>query len=180
LILLLLRLHKPSSNTLVASARLINYVRIIDHTLLPILLPEFLSLIGTQHCLTLAYSKQENSIVERRNKEINRHIRALTYDNKSLTDYRFSLAFVQRILNSNYSDRLKISAADMLFGKIVKLDRGIFDPILHDVPLSTHMSKLLSVQDNLIKASVKELLREVVSRDLHSYLRCFSVTVTTC
>jgi hypothetical protein len=170
---------------LVASARLINYVRIIDHTLLPILLPEFLSLIGTQHCLTLAYSKQENSIVERRNKEINRHIRALTYDNKSLTDYRFSLAFVQRILNSNYSDRLKISAADMLFGKIVKLDRGIFEPlqnhpILHDVPLSTHMSKLLSVQDNLIKASVKELLREVVSRDLHSYLRCFSVTVTTC
>jgi Chromo (CHRromatin Organisation MOdifier) domain len=52
----------------------------------------------------------------------------------------------------------------MLFGKIVKLDRGIFEPlqnhpILHDVPLSTHMSKLLSVQDNLIKASVKELLR---------------------
>ena len=66
----------------------------------------------TQHCLTLAYSKQENSIVERYNKEINRHIRALTFDNNSLTDYRFSLPFVRQILNSNYSDRLKISAAD--------------------------------------------------------------------
>jgi hypothetical protein len=125
---------------------------------------EFLSLIGTQHCLTFAYSKEENSIVERYNKEINRHINALTYDNNSLTDYRFSLPFVQRIFNSNYSDRLEISAANMLFGKIVKLDRGIFEPlqnhpILRDVPLSTHMSKLLSVQDNLIKASVKELLR---------------------
>ena len=128
------------------------------------LIREFLSLIGTQHCLTLVYSKQENSIVERYNKEINRHIRALTYDNNSLTDYRFSLPFVQRILNSNYSDRLKISAADMLFGKIVKLDRGIFEPLQtnldhSDVRLSTHMSKLLSVQDNLLKASAKELLR---------------------
>ena len=128
------------------------------------LIREFLSLIGTEHCLTLAYSKQENSIVERYNKEINRHIRALTYDNNSLTDYRFSLPFVQRILNSNYSDRLKISAADMLFGKVVNLDRGIFEPLQNhpthsDVPLSTHMSKLLSVQDNLLKASAKELLR---------------------
>jgi hypothetical protein len=85
-------------------------------------------------------------------------------NNNSLTDYRFSLPFVQRILNSNYSDRLKISAADMLFGKIVKLDKGIFEPLQNhptqsDVPLSTHMSKLLSLQDNLIKASAKELLR---------------------
>jgi transposase InsO family protein len=28
------------------------------------LIREFLSLIGTQHCLTLVYSKQENSIIE--------------------------------------------------------------------------------------------------------------------
>ena len=67
--------------------------------------------------------------MEQYNKEVNRHIRALTYDNNSLTDYRFSLPFVQRILNSNYSDRLKISAADLLFGKVIKLDRGLFEPL---------------------------------------------------
>jgi transposase InsO family protein len=104
------------------------------------LIREFLSLIGTQRCLTLAYSKQQNSMVERYNKEINRHIRAITYHNNSLTDYRFSIPFVQRTLNSNYSGRLIISAADMLFGKIVKLDRGIFEPLQNhptrsDVPL---------------------------------------------
>ena len=49
---------------------------------------EFLSLIGIQHCLTLAYSKEENAIVERMNKEINRHIRALTYENVSLENYK--------------------------------------------------------------------------------------------
>ena len=51
---------------------------------------DFLALVGVEHCLTLAYSKQENSIVERFNKEINRHIRALSYDNLSLTDYQIT------------------------------------------------------------------------------------------
>jgi transposase InsO family protein len=47
---------------------------------------EFLFLVGTQHCLTLAYSKDENAIVERMNKEVNRHLRALTFDNVTLDD----------------------------------------------------------------------------------------------
>ena len=60
------------------------------HTLLPnynkrrechaLSIREFLLLIGVKHCLTLAYSKEENAIVGRYNKEINQHLRALTYD----------------------------------------------------------------------------------------------------
>ena len=78
---------------------------------------EFLHLIGVSHTLTLAYSKQENAIVERYNKEINRHLRALTFENLSLTDYKKSLPFVQRVQNSNHSDRLKLLTSQMLFGK---------------------------------------------------------------
>ena len=85
------------------------------------LIIEFLLLIGVKHCLTLAYSKEENAIVERYNIETNRHFLALTYDNSSLTDDKKSLPFVQRILNSNHSDRLKISAAQMLFGNMLKI-----------------------------------------------------------
>ena len=44
---------------------------------------EFLAPVGIEQCLTLAYSKEENAIVERFNKEINRHLRALTFDNLS-------------------------------------------------------------------------------------------------
>ena len=40
------------------------------------LIREFLLLIVDSHTLTLAYSKQENAIVERYNKEINRFLRA--------------------------------------------------------------------------------------------------------
>ena len=41
----------------------------------------FLHLIGVSQTLTLAYSKEENAIVERCNKEINRHLRALAFEN---------------------------------------------------------------------------------------------------
>ena len=68
--------------------------------------------------------------VKRFNKEISRHLRALTFDNLSLGDYRTSLPFVQRILNANHSDRLKISASQILFGNMLDLDAGIFDKLL--------------------------------------------------
>ena len=127
------------------------------------LIREFLALVGVEHCLTLAYSKEENSIVERYNKEINRHLRALTYENITLSNYKLALPFVQRMLNSNHSDRLKISASQMLFGNVIKLDRGIFLPNseqpVSDKPLSSRMSDMLQIQDNLLKASAKELLR---------------------
>ena len=63
---------------------------------------DLLSFVGTRHCLTLAYSKEENAIVERMSKEINRHIRSLTYDNTSLEDYKLALPFAMRIINSNH------------------------------------------------------------------------------
>ena len=124
---------------------------------------EFLHLIGVSQTLTLAYSTQENAIVERYNKEINRHLRALTFENLSLTDYKKSVPFLQRILNSNHSDSSKISASEILFGNMLNLDKGIFIPQSErssaSKPLSQYMSDLLAIQDNLLKASAMELLR---------------------
>jgi transposase InsO family protein len=55
---------------------------------------EFLDRTGTPHDLTLAYSKQENAIVERVNKEVNRHLQASTFDSVDLPEYRAHLPFV--------------------------------------------------------------------------------------
>ena len=131
----------------------------------------FLSL---EYGLTLAYSKKENAIVERFKKEINRHLRSLTFDNISLDNYKRSIPFVQRILNANYSDHLKISSSEMLFGNMLKLDRGIFlkhpERLVHKT-LSDYMSKVLAMQDSLLKASAKELLRtatlRLTTKELH-------------
>ena len=99
----------------------------------------------------------------RYNIEIYRHLRALTFENLSLTDYKKLLPFVQRILNSNHSGRLNISASHMLFGNMLNLDKGIFTPISErsssSTLLSRYMSDLLAIQDNLLKASAEELLR---------------------
>jgi hypothetical protein len=86
------------------------------------------------------------------NKEINRHMRALTFDNTSLENYAQSLPFVQRILNCNHRDRLKISASQLLYGNILNLDRGIFLPaaerlLVESKPLPRHMSQMLKMQD---------------------------------
>ena len=100
----------------------LKFVLIIKHTLLLILYLSFLLLLESN----IVWLYQNNALVERAHKEINRHIRALTYDNNSLEDCIESLPFIQRILNLGYSDRLKVSAAELLFGKMIDLNAGLF------------------------------------------------------
>jgi transposase InsO family protein len=115
---------------------------------------EFLPLVGIQQSLTLAYSSQQNAIVERVNKEINRHIRSLTFETNSVDDYKITLPIVQRILNAAYSDRTNVSASQLLFGNAINLDRGLFLPPIErpiqKEPLSTHMSQMLKFQDEVM------------------------------
>ena len=63
------------------------------------IISQFCLATGIKQNLTLAYSSEENAIVERTNKEINRHLRALTFDSDTVDNYQAGLPFVQRILN---------------------------------------------------------------------------------
>ena len=51
----------------------------------------------------------------------------------------------------------------MLFGNVIKLDRVSFLPnseqTVSEKPLSSRMSNMFQIQDNLLKASTEELLR---------------------
>jgi hypothetical protein len=129
---------------------------------------EFLALVGTQHSMTLAYSSQQNAIVERTNKEINRHIRALTFDTNSVDEYRLTLPMVQRIFNAAISTHTKVTPAQMLFGNTITLNEALFfTPVERPVtnePLSVHMSQLLSFQDKIM-AIARDILKQ--SDDLH-------------
>jgi hypothetical protein len=64
------------------------------------LIRELWVLIGTKHKRTLAYSSEENAIVERANKEVLRHLRALISEEKCPKKWNIYLPFVQRIMNS--------------------------------------------------------------------------------
>ena len=130
---------------------------------------ELMKIIGTTHNRILAYSSEENSIVERANKEINRHIRAYTYDRASTENYQEILPFVQRILNSTVNDRMKISPAEIMYGRAIDIDSNILidkdEMDLNFDTVTTSTSNMLKIQDDLIKITAK-LLKE--SDDLHN------------
>ena len=62
---------------------------------------QFLILVGTSHDRTMAYSSEENALVERCNKEVNRYIRAFTFDKSTQDNYQEHIPFIMRILNTN-------------------------------------------------------------------------------
>ena len=119
------------------------------------LITEFLALVGTEHVLTVVYSKEENAMVKRANKKVIRHIRHVCLDRRTKSNWRKTLPIAQRIINSHYSARTGISPADIMFGKSLDLDSGIFSKIPEDEmyakgSLSTHMAELLKTQSDMI------------------------------
>ena len=128
-------------------------------------LEELLMLCGVEHVQVLAYSKEENGIVERINKEVLRHLRAFIYDLNLTTREALEdmLPGVQRICNANYTAPNRVSPAQILFGNAIDLDRGLFLPraALPDRQrrLTKYLGDMLDQQDKLIKKSEK-LLRQ--------------------
>ncbi len=80
---------------------------------------ELLKLIGVEHELTLAYSKEESAIVERANKEVMRHLKAILLDKNIVNDWAISLPLVQRIMNASVHSAIGVSPAQLLFGNAV-------------------------------------------------------------
>ena len=101
------------------------------------------------------------------NKEINRHIRTLTFETNSV-DIKSNLPIVQCILNAAYSDHTNVSSSQLLFSNAINLDRGLFlTPIerpQQDQPLSAHMSQMLQFQDEVM-TKARNILKK--TDDLH-------------
>jgi hypothetical protein len=119
---------------------------------------ELTRLIGSEHCPTTAYSKEENAIVERANKEVMRHLRAIIFDTRVKAYWSMDqLPLVQRILNAEEKKTLGASPAELLFGNAVNLNRGIFLPHIAKLDptkqLSPYMGNMLKRQAELIKVA---------------------------
>lgn len=127
------------------------------------ILEEFVKVAGSTHNLILPYSSQENSIVERMNKEINRHITAFTFDRATTENYREILPFVQRIVNTTFNVRTQSTAAKLIYGNAIDLDANILlprDEINLDMDNVTHSTeKIMQMQDELIRITAN-LLKE--------------------
>ena len=122
------------------------------------LIAELLRLVGTEHVLTIAYSKEENGIVERANKEVMRHLRDIIFHKNIIRDWSDSLPIVQRIMNATVHESIGVSPAQLLFGNAITLDRGIFLPHQKsgesaEIKLSAWAAKMIHLQAEIIEVA---------------------------
>jgi len=131
---------------------------------------ELLQLLGTEHQTSIAYSHQENAIVERSHKETLRHLRTILFDRYMEDKWSTCVPLVQRILNAKEHDSTKMSPYKILFGGNINLDRNIFVPdelsssSAHPIDLSQYMTNLLANQttiNQLVDTTGKKIQRPV-------------------
>jgi hypothetical protein len=138
---------------------------------------ELTTLLGLHHHRITPYSHEENSIVERANKEVLRHLLNLVYDNNTYHDWSMNLPLVQRIMNAEIHLSTGVSPAQIVFGNSIDLDRMILNPPVApevsvprtrscgsalrqapgEQPLSEWMGKMLKNQSLLIKLAQDDL-----------------------
>lgn len=119
------------------------------------LFEELVKVLDNEHRITLAYSKQENAMVERANKEVLRHLRAFVFETRVLETWREALPLVQRILNAKRNRVTGLSPAQLLFGNAIDLERDVLQGSQDAVHQGTHsgrqyFQRLLGVQAALI------------------------------
>lgn len=116
--------------------------------------------MGNEHRYTAPYSKEENAIVERANKEVMRHLRNIIFDKDVLASWSTYLPLVQRIMNSAVHNTIGVTPAEILFGNAVQLDRQILNNTVHkddDIKLSKWTADMLSAQAVIINTARKNL-----------------------
>jgi transposase InsO family protein len=130
-------------------------------------------LLGVSYIKATPYSKEENGIVERANKEVLRHLRAFIADEKVLESWATYLPLIQRIMNSTKHSSLGVAPADIMFGAAHRLEKTMFynlpnenyDPITgQPLPdrgdtspiLKQWLDNMLAVQHRLIQIAYQQ------------------------
>ena len=133
-------------------------------------------MLGATHITTMAYSKEENAIVERSNKEVMRHLRKIIHELRTEV-WSNAIPLVRRIMNAAPVDTLGVSPARIIFGNSVKLEHSVLiQGVNYDRPDETDnpaikqwLDNMLAIQDKVIRAAQKTQLiydlKNVVSRN---------------
>jgi hypothetical protein len=106
----------------------------------------------------MAYSKEENALVERVNKEVTRHMRNIIFDNRVKNHWSDYHPIVERIINSQVHSVTKVSPAQIIYGNAIDLDRSILLPTTsrHEKQgekLSQWTAGMLQTQEDVIRVA---------------------------
>ena len=69
---------------------------------------EFVTLVGSDHIFTMPYSSEENGLLERANKEVVRHLRAILFDKSVVYDWGYLYPLVERVINAEMNESLGV------------------------------------------------------------------------
>jgi len=119
---------------------------------------EVIKLLNTRSASILAYSKEENAIVERCNKEVMRHLRAMVFEINKRDAWKIYLPLAQRIINSEIHSRTGVSPNDLVFGGKIDLQGGFLTaPITQstNVNIANWSSDMINLQNKLIDMAQK-------------------------
>ena len=101
----------------------------------------FMTSAEVVHRTSIAYSKEENSLVERSNKEVMRHLRAILFEKRINTEWSCYLPDVQRFMNFNVHDSIGVAPASLLYGQMIDIHQGIFRSTAPSHDTSDRLSK---------------------------------------
>jgi transposase InsO family protein len=73
--------------------------------------------IGFAHFTSIPYSKEENGVVERANKEVNRHIRNILFDSLVQPSWAEHLELTAQLMNATVKESLGVSPHQLVFGQ---------------------------------------------------------------
>jgi hypothetical protein len=103
------------------------------------LVSELLHMCRAQHELTIAYSKEENAIVERANQEV------ILFDKRVYNKWSFEeLPLVQRIMNTVEKTETGVTPAELILNNSLRLTKSIFIE-----PSTMHRCRLKSLSGQL-------------------------------
>ena len=131
---------------------------------------ELTSLVGAEHELTHAYSKEENGIVERANKEVIRHLRNIIFDRDVILNWSSYLPLVRRIFNSSIHSIIGVAPMKVIFGDAIDLNRNLFEEEEPETSSPIFMdSWILSLGKG--KERIVELVRNNLEKQHHNHLQ---------
>jgi hypothetical protein len=120
------------------------------------LIKQMLDVFGIQLIHTTAYSKEENGLVERMNREVKRHLQMLVFERKQKDKWSLILPLAQRIINTRTNSTIGVAPADIVYGNSVQMDAQFLweaSDILKEkgITYCAFLTKLLEGQQELVK-----------------------------
>ena len=107
------------------------------------------SFLGLKHHVIIPYHPQANGIVERRNAEVMKHLRAVVMEKRVQKEWSLHLPIVQGILNSSFDFSIGTFPARVIFGDRLNLGAEYIFKKHKDVPVQELDGYVLKLQESI-------------------------------